>query len=202
MSPSGPPIQSLGLTVARGAKCLDLLTRGTPKTEGTPMRLKEYVSHIGEAVHTAIFATIVFFLWILAIGVFAFIAGLVLTILWKAISLVLSASAYAAIFGNPEATATLVSVVITGLFGFSGIILTNSLSARAARRQAEVSEARSREDRQENERLARELQVQIAKGMDRRIQEFADAFAKYHAETIAAIRRDQAADSDTSASKE
>lgn len=165
------------------------------------MRLKDFFGHIVEATHTAIFATIVFVLWVLAIGGFAFLAGLVMAILWKAISLVLSSSAYTAIFANPEATATLVSVVITGLFGFGGIILTNSLSARAARRQAEESDARSREDRRENERLARELQVQIAKGMDRRIQEFADAFARYHSETIAAIRRDQGSGSAAEAPK-
>nr|WP_315234440.1 hypothetical protein [uncultured Albidiferax sp.] len=155
------------------------------------MRLKEYAGDIRQAVHTAIFATIVFIIWAGVVGCLAFIIVVVLVISWKAISLVLSSAAYTTIFSSAEATATLVGVVIAGLFGFGGIILTNSLSARAARRQAEEMETRSRDDRRENERLARELQIQIAKGMDRRVQEFGDAFAKYHAETIAAIRRDQ-----------
>lgn len=154
------------------------------------MSLRKFSAHVGMTTYTAILVTIGIILWLAASGVFLFLVGIAIAILWNAVSLVQSSSAYGLIFSNAEATATLVSVVITGLFGFGGIILTNLFSARTARKQADENDAKSRNERRENERLARDLQVQIAKGLDHRIKDFSDAFARYHAETLAAIRRD------------
>jgi hypothetical protein len=67
-------------------------------------------------------------------------------------------------------------VLITGIFGFSGIILTNMLSAKTAREQAE-----------ESDRKNRQLQNDIAKALDQRIDLFAAAFDRYHQETVKAI---------------
>jgi hypothetical protein len=77
---------------------------------------------------------------------------------------------------NPEATATLLSVVVTGFFGFGGMMLTNALSARADRIQSD-----------RNEKTAMLLQEKMGLGLERRIQDFSNAFAKYHAETLMAL---------------
>jgi hypothetical protein len=150
---------------------------------------RRFIGSVGESTYTALLVTVVFLLWALTLVAACLVIGVMAAILWKAVSFALSSSAYSTIFKNAEATATLVGVVVAGLFGFGGIILTNFLSARAARKQAEESATQSRAERRENARLARELQVQIAEGLDRRIQGFSDAFAKYHAETLAALRR-------------
>jgi hypothetical protein len=93
-----------------------------------------------------------------------------------------------AIFQDAEAAATLISVFVTGFFGFGGIMLTNALSASAARAQAKDDERRARMQRARNGKMARDLQRQIAQGLERRIEDFSDAFAKYHAETLKALR--------------
>jgi len=152
------------------------------------MRLKEFAASIWEGACIAASTTIIVIIWLLGLVIVFFAVGLFARLAWTGISIVLSSEAFAAVLQSAEATATLISVVVTGICGFGGIMLTNWLSARAAREQAEYSDAKSREDRRENERLARELQIQIAKGLDSRIEDFADAFARYHAETIKAIR--------------
>ena len=109
-------------------------------------------------------------------------------LLWRMAPLFSKAVMSPAIFQDAEAAATLISVFVTGFFGFGGIMLTNALSASAARAQAKDDERRARMQRARNGKMARDLQRQIAQGLERRIEDFSDAFAKYHAETLKALR--------------
>jgi type VI protein secretion system component VasK len=110
-------------------------------------------------------------------------------LLWRMAPLLFSKAVVSpAILQDAQAAATLISVFVTGFFGFGGIMLTNALSASAARAQAKDDERRALEQRDDIAQAARDLQTQLAQGLNRRIQDFSDAFAKYHAETLKALR--------------
>lgn len=154
------------------------------------MRFKDAWGYAIELSHTVLVFIIVSCLWIVCSAAFVSLVVISFKFMWVGAELVVNSFTYSAILKSPDATATLVGVVITGFFGFGGIILTNALSARAAREQYDLNERRARSERDHNELMAREIQIDIAKGMDKRIKEFADAFAKYHTETLAALKKE------------
>jgi hypothetical protein len=104
---------------------------------------------------------------------YAFVAGWLLSTVGPLFVQVIGSNV---IIGQAEASATLISVVVTGFFGFGGMMLTNALSAHADRVQSD-----------RNEKMAMKLQAEMGAGLERRIQDFSDAFAKYHAETLMAL---------------
>ena len=150
--------------------------------------MKRFIDQVGSGAYTAMVGTTIFAIWAAAMVAFGAAAIFILAFLWKAVDLITSSATYETIFHDAQAAATLVGVLLTGLFGFGGIIITNALSARSARAQSDRNEEKARRERKENEHLARQLQLDIAKGLDSRIASFADAFAKYHADTIEVLR--------------
>ena len=107
-------------------------------------------------------------------------------LLWTVGPLFSKAMTSSEILKDAQATATLLGVVVTGFFGFGGVMLTNALSAHADRVQSD-----------RNEELARKLQEKMGQGLERRIQDFSNAFAKYHAETLMALNGTRPASDDS-----
>lgn len=94
------------------------------------------------------------------------------------------------IVNEPTAAATILAVIFTGFFGFIGIIITNYLNS-----------LNDREQNAENERKIMEFRKTFSRGLDKRLGQFADAFEKYHVETMRAIERTESNSATTGSSK-
>lgn len=143
-------------------------------------RVDKLKRHLGDGIFFLIFGVFYIIVGLSALAGILFalvVAFALLKSAWEIVVLLFNKISYTTIFADAQATATLIGVVITGLFGFGGIILTSILNAN-----------RDREQSKENEKLARDLQKDIAIGMDQRIKSFANAFEHYHTQLLETIK--------------